>query len=313
MTNLALPSLGLLPLLTKSVPFIPIIDDLWVSSGDDCPELCSCQNEGKIVDCSNAGYQTLPDLPENVENLNLDNNDFRWLDASTTDFSMYENLTQVSIYNNAKLSGISETVFSNNLKLQEVYLQQSGIKNFGGVHVPDLKVLDVYSNVQESFDMDAFVEANKMVNSENEIKLNFGGNSLVSVKAESKFSMINDFVFNIVNVSDLGEFDVSKMLSKFPNAREFAMSGYQKDSFNLASLTCSHPFYENLKSFSLVGFSDVSSFLKLPKAYLPENLSYLNIQYCLLRDDHISKDFIGNFQHLNGLNLDSNLLTKAPF
>ena len=87
MTNLAIPSLSLLPLLTNSVPLIPIIDDLWVSSGDDCPELCSCLNEGRIVDCNNAGYQTLPDLPQNVENLNFDNNDLRWLDGSINDFS----------------------------------------------------------------------------------------------------------------------------------------------------------------------------------------------------------------------------------
>merc|ERR1712226_1054948 len=220
MTNI-LPLITLLPILIKS---IPIIDDLWVSSGDDCPELCTCSpfdsnSDGISVNCENVGLTTLPELPEDVVSLNLNNNDLRWLDESITDFSIYPDLMEITIADNVKLSGVSEMLFAKNLKLKSVNLQNHGIKNFGGVYVPNLSYLNIESDSLVNFDMDSFVEMNSIGNSMNPVSLIFGGYSLMNVKVDSVFSMLNEMDIQINGVSDSGTFDITKILIKFPNTR----------------------------------------------------------------------------------------------
>ena len=82
-----------------NIGLITVISSLFSTcvTSSDCPSGCICQNYNKIVKCDDAGFITIPNLPIEVEILSLDNNDLRWLDEAVTDFSKYENLTQISI------------------------------------------------------------------------------------------------------------------------------------------------------------------------------------------------------------------------
>ena len=149
--------------------------------------------------------------------------------------------------------------------------RQHGIKKFPGVFLPDLKTFDVFSDQLETFDMDAFVELNRVVNVDNGIVFVMGGENFVGVNVESRVSMMNVIYIRFYSVSSEGEFDVSKMLSKFPKCKNFDMAGSLTQNgyvgSNLATLKFSYPFYENLELFGLVGFGDISGFLNLPKEY----------------------------------------------
>ena len=110
------------------------------------------------IDCSNAGYTKIPTLPTYVRNLNMDDNDLRYLDETLSDFSNYTELRQIELNNNFKLSGVSKNFFKHNKQLRYISMKNSGIKEFSGFIVPDLWDLDVESDELEVFDMDSFIE-----------------------------------------------------------------------------------------------------------------------------------------------------------
>lgn len=279
----------------------------------DCPAKCNCGYyvDALFVDCKRAGFTSIPDLPANVEYLYLQHNDLRWLDEGVTDFKKYENLTYIKLENNPKLSGISRNFFSNNKKLEFVFMKNTGIINFSGFEIPNLSILEVNSDSMESFDFDSFVDANKKTNQSISIKI--GGENLESIKAENKFSMTQKIDISI-QVSESGKFDITRILAKFVNAQTLQM--YSKWDFigdlSLAKLTFSQPFYDELKTFNLFGFGDVTKFLKLPKNVLPRKLRSLTLIWCQISDQMVF-NFVDNFELIENLVMSNNLLTKVPF
>ena len=252
--------------MSINISFIIFLIQLVSSQITDCPQRCTCGYyvDALFVDCKRAGYKSIPELPINVEYLYLQHNDLRWLDDGVTDFSNYENLTYIKLENNPKLSGISRNFFSGNKKLAFVFMKNTGIINFTGFEVPDISILEANSDSIRSFDFDSFVDANKGSNQSMSIKI--GGQNLDYITAENKFAMTQEMDISM-QVSETGQFDITKILAKFPSAKSFQM--YSKWDFigdvSLAKLTFTHPFYDELKTFNLYGFADVTELLKLQK------------------------------------------------
>ena len=262
---------------------LPLTKSLQETS---CPAKCNCgfYVDALYVDCKRAGYTSIPELPENVEYLYMQYNDMRWIDESLNNFTAYQNLSYVNLDNNPKLSGITENIFSKNEKLEFLFMKNSGIRHFSGFTIPKMSVFEANSDSMISFDLDSFVLSNKNLkksDGEAPVSIKIGGKQLTSINTETKYSLVPRVDISI-EVAETGEFDIPKILSKFPNARNFQMYGSWQffGDLSLASLKFTNPFYDNLQQFNLYAFSDISDFLKMPVEFLPLKLTSLGLLLC---------------------------------
>jgi len=174
------------------------------------------------------------------------------------------------------------------------------------------------SSIQESFDLDSFININKSPNNCNldtncflkPIELEFGGDNFLKIKSDDYFQLLNPIEITL-STSDSAIIDVSKVMNRFPNGFCFGLYNFGENS--LVTLEFSHPFYDSFQALKFKGILNVSPFFKLSTEFLPEKLISLNFWKTGLENSQIPNHFFKQFQDLEVLYLPQNQLTESPF
>lgn len=208
-------------------------------------------------------------------------------------------------------------MFVYNTVLERVTVKNTSITEFNAPLVHDLTTFWTESDNQVVFDIDTFVENTFSSDSSKFVELSLGGKSLKEVRSKSEFSKNNPSSIQIVEVSDYGVFDVTKILSKFSNGVKFSMIGKRDDekvrklpllgscyqetgnyhypvnkrlnnlhdcdqldlsSYSMATLEFSFGFYDTFKVLKISGFYDISNLLVIEPKNMPVNLVELELR-----------------------------------
>ena len=130
---------------------------IFFTSCTGCPDLCSCDDVTKMVNCSNLNLTSVPrDIPSDTQTLNLTNNCIVSLNSSD-----FENLTKLSTMDLTSnlITSIANETFANLPNLTELSLKENAIKSINGETfkgAAQLEVLLLTNNIEMSVQPSSF-------------------------------------------------------------------------------------------------------------------------------------------------------------